>query len=294
MANEFMMLAKDFDPDKATFPAQISEKLDGVASYFVTNPEGTVSAWSRQGKPITSVPHIEDWLSGRLPTGCRVCGELTVSGREFKDASGLIRRNEPCAEIVLNVYDYLDWELRLSNRHTYAQRMQMMVQALGLKDWVSYPVRLIPGGTASDMIEGNAIIQSIYNENPKAEGVMVRAWHGEHSLYKFGRSWGMMRIKPKPTIDLPIVGFEEAVSKDDKPLGMVGKVIARYKKQNIGVGPGRLSHEDRKTIWANQNAYVGLIAEIQYMKDDSYTALRQPTFQQWRLDKSNSQKSSLQ
>jgi hypothetical protein len=108
-------------------------------------------------------------------------------------------------------------------------------------------------------------------------------------------------MKPVPTIDLLVVGFEEAHSEDGNPLGMVGRVNAEYNTmgfdtegavhnyQIIGVGPGALNHTERKNLWRmyKQGKFTPRIAEIRYMRDDSYDALRQPTFKQWRDDKVN-------
>lgn len=112
---------------------------------------------------------------------------------------------------------------------------------------------------------------------------MVRTLQHTYDVAK--RSHGMMKLKPKPTADLRVVGFEEAVSKDGTPLGMIGRIVCEYKGLHIGVGPGKFNHAERISIWNKRAGFVGAILEVQYMKDDSYEALRQPTAQQWRYDK---------
>ena len=80
---------------------------------------------------------------------------------------------------------------------------------------------------------------------------------------------------------------------------MVGRLIVSYKGLTIGVGPGRLTHGERTSLWTCREAYLrteqdghrwkellpGRIAQIKYKADDSYDALRQPTFQHWRPEK---------
>ena len=73
-----------------------------------------------------------------------------------------------------------------------------------------------------------------------------------------------------------------------------------YKDQVIGVGPGKMKHAERKLEWeAWENAVQhdavpegplvtgkGRVLQVEYKKDPSYEALREPTFQCWRPDKS--------
>jgi hypothetical protein len=65
---------------------------------------------------------------------------------------------------------------------------------------------------------------------------------------------------------------------------MVGRIIADFHGTEIGVGPGKLSHAERRKLWVNREHNHG-VATIKYKRDDSYTALRQPTFQHWRPEK---------
>ena len=63
--------------------------------------------------------------------------------------------------------------------------------------------------------------------------------------------------------------------------------MASYKGTEIGIGPGRLTHDERTALWVHFQ--TGMLhkrmAQIKYKSDDSYDALRQPTFQFWRDDK---------
>lgn len=287
---DVMMLAKNFDPAQIKYPVQVTEKLDGVASFFhhILGDGGhsKVTAVSRQNKPIASVAHIEEWLQDRLPGECRVCGELTVDGvPSFKDACGIIRRDEGDDRIVLNVYDWLDYNKVHSTEHTYASRMSQMMAILEIMP-VSRPVRVIPGGIARNLREIEILVKAIFQKNPKAEGAMIRPLEGERSLYKVGRSWGFMRIKAKPTIDVPITGFEEAVSEDGTLLGMVGRINVKLETvpKPVGIGPGKSTHAERKFMWEHQDLFIGHMCEVQYMEDDEYQALRQPTYQRMRPD----------
>ena len=107
--------------------------------------------------------------------------------------------------------------------------------------------------------------------------------------YKLGRSWGMMRYVEKPTIDLRVCGFLDAKANKDMvflgeryskgvSLGAVGKIICEYKGGSIGVGPGCMTHKERRCYFMHPEKLIGQIIKVQYKHDDSYNALRQPTF----------------
>lgn len=285
---DIMILAKDYQP-KHHWPVQVTEKLDGVASIFTVANPLFVSATSRQGEPFFSVPHIlsalVNLINGALPTGTQIIGELTVDGvANFKDASGIIRRKVADERIVLNVYDFV--RPAGGAQYDYQGRLHDFLKSFGHKlSLISSPVRLIGGGNANTSDEVLTLIKVVFQQNPNAEGVMIRPLHGADSYYRVGRSKGFMRLKAKPTVDLKVISFEEARSVDDVGLGMVGRINCAYGDVPIGVGPGKLTHTERREIWERAECYVGKICQVQYMKDDSYVMLRQPTFQVWRPDK---------
>lgn len=279
MAKEVIMLAKNYDPKKIKFPVLCSEKIDGAAAWFTPHkfePDG-IKAHSRQDKPYHSVQHICDWLKDKLPTDAMLVGELHVPGLPFKDSSGIIRRLGTEPSVVLGVYDWYDWT---APNLTYRERMLEMrkhIPVYGNGD--GYPVRLIHPTLCNNQEELDTFIQKFMQDNPHAEGVMIRPLDGKDSVYKFGRSWGLMRWKPWEDIDARVIGFEEAKGEHT---GMVGRILL---EGTLASGPGKLSHAERKHIWENQGLYTGRMAEFQYKKDASYDKLREPTFQRWRPDK---------
>lgn len=288
---DHMILAKDYNPKKLTFPVLVSEKLDGVACRMVKL--GQQHGWvgtSRQDKNIASVHHIREALDKVAPNvkcGTELIGELTVQGvPDFKDAGGIIRRDVPDDRIVLNVYDYVvpdmerTFKIRISEADILCSYVEEMV---GLNI-----VRRCHQYVCKDQQHLDAFSTEFFYGNPDAEGLMIRP---AASLYKRGRSWDFQRLKPKgkETIDLWVTGYEEAKSVAGVGLGRVGRVVVAYKDLTPGVGPGKMTHAEAAAEW---DAYVAAgdkwqpkMAEIQYMKDDSYNALRQPTFQRWRPDK---------
>lgn len=292
MSNEVIMLANTYKKDsQLIFPLVFSEKLDGVAAdfYGVDAIEGelNVRVRSRQDEPIVSVDHIRQFLHDKLPNRAHLICELYIPNKKFKDISGLVRRQEQSPSLLAFVYDYY---VEGEEDKTYVERMNQMAAVLGkyiVPDIKTCPVQFIAAVKVDNLDDFKKVEQKFFELRPFAEGMVIRSLN-EKSHYKMGwRSPGMLKHKVNNTIDLVISGFEEAISKDDKPLGMVGRIIASYKGQQIGVGPGKLKHSERKELFKNQAQYIGKIAEIVYMPDDSYEALREPRFYRWREDKIN-------
>lgn len=285
-----MILAVNYVPGKMPdvyFPAAVTEKYDGVAGRFTySRTIDQVLAMSRQNESIESVQHIKDWLLHKLPPQRELIGELYIPDTPFKDLSGIVRRYVCDTRIILMIYDYVVYEG--FEGLTYEQRMAKCMQELGPHmTQPDRPVWFMPTKIVNNGGEIDECMAAVKAANPKAEGIVIRPCHHSDSVYKVGRSKGLIRWKPEPTIDLMIVGLVEAVDKHGVLMGMVGRLEAMYKGKKIGIGPGKLTHEERRILWANRHTALmsGDIAEIKYMEDDAYEALRQPTFQRWRPDK---------
>lgn len=290
MSSETIMLAKNLNLKKMQYPCVASEKLDGVPGDFAARQMGTiikVEALTRQNEFIKSVDHIRNWLYGMLDRDVHLVGELHIQGLPFKEISGLVRRDAPCPKLVLNVFDYF---IENEPDQTYAERMEELVHSdVGkfIYDGLDGCVRAIPGVTLDNETELLAYIAAFGVEFPDSEGLIFRPLHGKDSLYRPGkRSWGFQRFKGEETLDLKLVGYEEAVTGDTKEgKAMVGRLIVLYKGREIGVGPGALTHDERIEVFNNFGDYVGQIIEVAYKPDPTYEALREARFKRWRPDK---------
>jgi len=310
-----IMLARSFDANKIDFPAEVSVKLDGVAADFYKTDNGW-ACQSRQGKPLPSTAHIISALNKSLkeiPTNTHIIGELTVVGvDDFKDAGGIIRRKEADERIVLNIYDCY---VAGAEAEIYFDRVKRIKEIMNRcscrvdKGPITWSlVRRVPvRGIVHSLHELQPYLDAVpdmMDTSALYEGLMIRSLAGPNSRYNIGkRSWNMMRYKFTPTLDLEVVRFEEATAnksmtflgthyKEGDGLNAVGRIVVLYKGSEIGVGPGTLTHVERRELWEN---YIGLnkpdltgkglIAEVEYMLDKSYEALRQPVFKRWRKDK---------
>ena len=309
-----IMLATTLNAEKLTYPAEVTVKLDGVAADFYKTPNGWV-VQSRQGKPILSVPHILRYLNTNFKSvadNFHIIGELThVEYESFKDAGGIIRRKEENRGIQLNVYDVYrtdypndDFQIRKGYIKKFTEPKQGLFISKGSLNFRM--IQAVPTlGTVKDGLElSQKLVQvpEMMNESQRTEGLVIRSLRGSDSLYRVNkRSKGMMRYKPKPTLDLQVVSFEEATANKDmtfldepfhagEGLRAVGRINVLYNGEETGVGPGCLTHRERRDLWdryclANKRMNGTLIAEVEFMLDASYDGLRQPVFKRWRTDK---------
>lgn len=278
-------LAKPLNPAKLHFPVYLSRKIDGVPVRININYEGHTVV-SRQGKPVPSVNNlVEDfadqyriWVGGTPITLVGEVYQRSNPGAPFKDTSGIVRRQEDQSEyLAITLFDCSDevgvmfddrWEWMRANLVDLLPGVEVIYQQK-----VDTPEHL------------EILSDNILTACPHFEGLVARSHDDPWCPGK--RSWGYQKILREPTTDLWIVGCKEAKSEDGEPLGMAGRLIASYKGEQIGIGPGKLNHADRRAVFEYfKSPHSGpRMAQIKHKDDKSYDALRQPTFQCWRDDK---------
>ena len=293
MADEKIELYKPYTENKLQYPVGAQQKLDGVPVRW-KNIGGHIVALSRQGEVFKSLGHMQEHVRPILLTvGGSITGELYIPGRPFKYISGMARRHETGTALVCHVFDF---DIMATPSLSWAGRHQQFVGALAAYLGAAgigpadCPIRLMPTVVCKDSTAVQSAWDVVRTANPNAEGMVL---HSLSKPYQPGkRVWTTQKLKPEPTIDLRIVRIVEAISKDGEPLAMAGRLEAEFtgadgNTTEIGIGPGSLTHAERRALWLERDYIrsVGRIAEIKYMRDDSYSALRQPTFVRWRDDK---------
>lgn len=300
MSNESIELYKPWEPNKATLPMAVSRKLDGVPVRIRRMGGNHVFAYSRQNEVITSIPHILPYAGRFLLDSGSLVGELYIEGMPFKDISGLVRQKKPSLETAKLKLHVFDADIRNKPERPYSMRIsdvEIVLKALAGatgKALSDLPIELIPFIICHDAASVQRAFELVMQANPNAEGVVA---HNLAKPFQPGtRRWDTMKLKPEPTIDVLVNGFTEAVDKYKNPMDMVGNLtFDLHSITSKGVititpsasGPGALKHAERKVLWAQfkQGKFRPRIAEIRYMKDDTYDGLRQPTFVRWRDDK---------
>lgn len=288
-------LAKGFSEKHLSFPVIVSRKYDGVPVRIDITEDGWTTQ-TRQGKPMPSVETLVQefvdeftkYIDGRPVTLIGEVIQWNNPGADFKDTSGIVRRQyDQSDQLGIMLFD-----CQAEPYEEYSERIRWMKQNIGGSVYgiqLHQRVSTVQCWDMPSMKHLLALQDELMRENPHWEGLVARNHDDPWSPGK--RSWGYQKMLQEPTIDLRIVGVEEAIDKDGNPKGMAGRLIASYKGGEIGIGPGKLTHAERVSLWAEWVKYEGCydgwprMAQIKYKRDDSYDALRQPTFQFWRDDK---------
>lgn len=289
-------LAKPLNLLKMELPAYLSIKHDGVPIKITFTPIEldvvTVTVESRSGKPLPSVEKdilylYEDLVNNGLQVREEIIliAEVThVTLKNFKDISGLVRKKLPQKGFIYNFFDYSDEDV---DNGTFSERLvklHYLLEGVSNKDKFREVVQLPYSGLRD-------LEKALERERDREdiEGFILKS---SSAKFKPGsRSWDYQKVVFEPTVDLNIIGVNQAFSKDGKPKGMVGSLVAEYKGREIKVSAGKMTHGERKSLWQKYLINKGTkhfpikIATVKYKKDDSYTSPRQPTFQHWRPDK---------
>jgi len=291
MGDATIPLSKGFNIDKVSFPSFISEKYDGMPIKVTMDRddkgEDSLSYLSRQGTQNVSVK--EDAMSlSRITRDFREQGETVMlaevthkSIKGFKNISGTIRRQEHNSGFIWNFFDFYQ-----GDPDAFYIRQQQLEDLFYFALSDSQKFRLVK----QIKHENKAALQKYLDETPirlDQEGWVIRSHNdiwAENS-----RSWGYQKIVVTPSEDLKLIQVDEAESADGVPLNMAGKLWADYNGNKIGVGPGKLTHPERKELWklwlATKDNWHKPMMEVTYKKDDTYTALREARFTCWRPDK---------
>jgi len=293
MTKTLQLAQSKFTPKKLPYNVLVSEKLDGVPirmDFDITDGVVAVRARTRQDEHSYSTQFIQQFLAHKML--CWRNAKLTLVGEvthetytDFKDISGVVRRQEPQTGLIYNIFDFYD-EARPDDG--FARRLFAAACLLKMQ---TQSIRFIP----QSYIKREKITDWFaQNLRSGAEGGIIR--DPDEKWQPGKRTWGYQKYVQDQTIDLRLHSVEEATSETGVPLGMAGRLNFWYKGGTIGVGPGKLTHLERRRLWQQWSrdrhpvcqSYTpdsGPMACIQYKRDDSYDALRQPTFQHWRTDK---------
>jgi ATP-dependent DNA ligase len=295
MSDTYIELLKPYTPKQLIWPAMHQQKIDGVPT-IITKINNKLLARSRQGEALTSFPHILQFCDVLLQNNEAVVMELHIPNMVFKDISGIVRRRIADRRLTGWAFDFVPAGAHsqpyVARRRVLEGRLADIAKQAGCSP-VDLSVKLIPGQIVNGPDEADQAHEALMLANPKAEGSV---YHSLSKPFQPGtRKWTTQKRVGTPSIDLLIVGAEEAISQDGKPLGMVGRLKAEYSRyvsgklrlDIIGVGPGKLNHSERKALWKAMQAgtYKPCIAQINYKQDDSYDALREARFICWREDK---------
>jgi DNA ligase-1 len=262
------MLAKSFKDEKEKIDwscAFVQPKLDGMRCLAHIT-QGRVSLVSRQGKPISTMPHIEEDLSS-IPNSVILDGELYVEGENFQNNMRAIKKYQKgiSERVQFHIYDLVDTENPFAARSkalaTYTANRQHLV---------SVETFQIQSENSLKEFHSSFLARGY-------EGSIVR-W-GKETYKPNGRSSHLLKYKDFLDIACRIIDIEPSESRPEW-----GTPVLEHNGRHFRAGM-KFSHEERKEFLLNKHKYIGQTAEIRFFEYSLDGIPRFPVCVGLRLDK---------
>lgn len=271
------MFARSGDIKAVNHEWKMERKLDGWRCLSYVTDDG-VLLFTRTGKPLTSVPYINEALAG-LPVGTILDGEIVDlaadDGKEWNRTQTICSRK---AQHVPSDDDpaltYVVFDLPSHGGMQVLRRAHLEGLFLG------------HGELEKDgyvwLIEQRELSEDHYNAlvDAGAEGVVLKH---DHTPYVWGqRSKGWLKVKPTLECDAEIIGFYEAEPGSKYDGEAVGGILFRLDNGVEGRASG-MNDQLRKNMFWHPNRFTGRIVELHYGGINEDTgALRFPRFRRLR------------
>lgn len=229
-------------------------KLDGIRC-IAAKAEGQITLWSRMGKPIITVPHINQELAGIMKDGEIWDGELYIHGMRFQQITSLVKRAQAGTEkIAYNVYDVVDTK----------------------RDFKSRYVDDVLGRLSAHVLNPDALIKPVhtgYVINPDEAQNRHDDWVGQgyegiilrHSgcAYRVGyRSQELLKLKASMDEEFEIIGVKEGEGKFEG----LGIFQCKTKDGTPFDATPRGTDAERSEFYTNRASYIGKLLTVRFFE----------------------------
>lgn len=292
------LLACNADLKRIKFPVWVQPKVDGVRMLRRGKVVGR-SLKSFANKHVSEVfnrPNLEG-LDGEVYVGEDICSSSLC--RDTTSALSTIEGTPDYRWFLFDLCTPETEDLPYERRH-----MELMKRLWQMENDDPVAGRLIIAfNQRVDNIDQLLACDEYYLDQGY-EGTIVRAMEGK---YKYGRSTVreqyLLKMKHYVDRDARIVGFVEAMINNNKaqinelgytyrtshrenkiPACMVGAIIVHdiEADEEVRIGPGTLTHEERRYLWANPQKAVGKFCKYKFFPHGKKDKNRHPTFLTWR------------
>lgn len=246
---------------KVTYPCYVQPKLDGMRC-----PIRKEGAFSRQGKPVHSVPHIVSALLPLLEAhpGIVIDGELYNHDlkHDFNKLISIVKKTKPTAAdlkesvkcMQYHVYDMFDITNPTEPFEDRFIRMQELLAEFDISEDIVKVVRTVKIVNEEEMTQ-------LYDEflSEGFEGQMVRS----NAAYQQKRTVNLLKRKEWLDAEYEITDIVEGIGNRS---GMMGKIIMvtpegeSFEADASGLG----GHEAYVEMLQNKDSYIGLYATVKY------------------------------
>lgn len=253
-------------------------KLDGC-SLIIMVGVNVVRIFSREGKECVSMPHIAEHFRVNSIPNMVYFGEAYHPNMQFKDISGMFRRQSPQYELEAWIFDAVTLqEFRAGEaKRPYCQRIR------AINHVVNRTAGVVPVGQYKTEVEAQDFIDQCreYGYKLETDGLMAKQVDG-HWIAGDDREGRTIKLKNHISVDLECVGIVEGKGKFEN---MVGALIVIWRGKEEVVSGGKLTNEERELYFLNPGLIVGKIVEVHALGLTPDDKLREPRFQRLREDK---------
>ena len=268
------MLAHKYDPQRATYPAYIQPKLDGVRCTISAK-----GAFSRTHKEFKNVDHIKRSLKPFFRTHPHAILDGELYNHELRDdfekIISLVRKTKPTDEhrkeakklIQFHCYDIASYSGEPIG-WVYQYRREFLEN--NVKN--TPIIRTVRAYLVADHEEALNAHKSFLKKG--YEGSIYRNQVGR---YRSTRSYGLMKFKDFSDAEATIIGYEVG---QGKRKGTLGKFLMQDEDGNqFGCPPGKgYDYSQMATMLNNIHLYMGKTATFTYFERTKAGSYRHPLF----------------
>ncbi len=279
-----MQTCHAYDPKRVEkWPVVCEIKYDGTRVACVWEDQ-ELSIVSRNGLPMPGFEPFARDMKARLRElkahgvslpDMILDGEMD-SAEGFYETVGGARRKDGQGEFIPRLFDAVPLAHFKAGKVNAPWRQRCTVARTLVKALAMERVTFDPGMECYSDEDVQSCFAWAREHNH--EGIIVKQ---PDAPYECKRGYHWMKIKPKATVDIPIIGFEVGTGRNARRLGAA---ICDLEGVEVRVGTG-WSDEDRTGVWLNQDQCLGLMIEVEYAEKTPDGSLRHPRFVRWRDDK---------
>ena len=260
LAEKWNDVVDNLDPELEVW-AQI--KINGLRC--VAKKNGTVTLWTRQGKPIVTCPHIVAELDKYMSEGDVWDGELCTEDCKptsdmFQKIVGAVRKKAPnplSLQAYYHVFDNMTDDVK---NHCWITRMTPVVRAL--------PNKLTTTAIyeASHLRQVETRLMKVKNVKAFEQELTAQGYEGAivrfmDAPYEHRRTKKLLKVKSFIDGEFEVADIEEGKG---TRAGMAGRVIVKLSDGRTNEAGVSGSHESAVELLKNKAEHIGKMCTIRY------------------------------
>jgi DNA ligase-1 len=248
------MLAKvfeDYRDDVDWSSAFCQPKLDGHR-MLARMVDGRVELVSREGKAVTTLPHLAEQLAECLEglNGCTLDGELWTPDLTFQQIASAVKRQQDNSELVkYHVYDYVD-------AAPFSSRTESVLDILSAGKCsaiVQVPTFHVHNADDVSRLQSSFLADGY-------EGAMLR--HGSAGYEAGKRSKSLLKCKTMNSAEFEITGVVEGRGTHASMAVLQCRTVAGALFDVTSAG----THADKKQAWLDREKLIGRKLTVKFFE----------------------------